>query len=73
MDVHFATVRSTNSSEGTLDVLIDGQAVTIEDNTEGDRSVGDLVEVWIDKGGRVAVEEVGRASPSVGVIREAIG
>lgn len=73
MDIHFAPVRSTSPSKGTLDVQIGGQEVVVEDNTEGDRSVGDLVEVWIDQNQRVAADAIGRASRSVGVIRKPIG
>lgn len=73
MDIHFVPVRSTNQSDDKLLVQLGGQEVEVEDNTEGDRSVGDLVEVWINDDGRAAVDAIGRASPSIGVIRRAIG
>ncbi|RLM33027.1 26S protease regulatory subunit [Haloarcula sp. Atlit-120R] len=72
MDIHFAPVRSTSPTEDTLKVQIGGQEVVVEDNTEGDRSVGDLVEVWIMQDQRVAADAIGRASPSVGIIRESV-
>jgi len=72
MDIHFAPVRSTSPTEDTLKVQIGGQEVVVEDNTEGDRSVGDLVEVWITQDRRAAADAIGRASPSVGIIRERV-
>ena len=66
-------VISTSPSEDSLIVQIGGQQVIVDDNTEGDRSVGDLVEVWIDRDQRAAADAIGRASPSIGVIRKPIG
>ena len=73
MDIHFVPVISTSPSEDSLIVQIGGQQVIVDDNTEGDRSVGDLVEVWIDRDQRAAADAIGRASPSIGVIRKPIG
>lgn len=49
MDIHFAPVRSTSPSEGTLGVQIGGQEVVVEDNTEVIDRLGTLLKFGLLK------------------------